>query len=82
MLETSRKQTRPSSGCICGPLSDEDTMHCQPRSPQGTHQLIEQITRDALRNAATAPTYMQALDITGAALVAVAMLVRMEARHA
>jgi hypothetical protein len=51
------------------------------RSPQGTNQLIEQITQDALRNAALAPTYMQALDITGAALIAVAMLVRMEGRH-
>jgi hypothetical protein len=50
--------------------------------PQSTHQLIEQITKDALRNAALAPTYMQALDVTGAALIAIAMLAKMEARHA
>jgi hypothetical protein len=50
-------------------------------APQSTHQLIEQITKDALRNAALAPTYQQSLDITGAALLAVAMLAKMEARH-
>lgn len=52
-----------------------------PARRQSTHQLIEQITKDALRNAALAPTYMQALDVTGAALIAVAKLVKMEARH-
>ncbi|WP_321921665.1 hypothetical protein [Burkholderia sp. BCC1998] len=49
--------------------------------PQSTQTLIDQITRDALRNAALAHTYQESLDITGAALVAIAMLVRMEARH-
>jgi hypothetical protein len=53
-----------------------------PARHQSTHQLIEQITKDALRNAALAPTYMQALDVTGAALIAIAMLAKMEARHA
>lgn len=53
-----------------------------PARPQSTHQLIEQITQDALRSAALAPTYMHALDVTGAALIAIAMLAKMEARHA
>ncbi|MEM5419644.1 hypothetical protein [Paraburkholderia ferrariae] len=44
--------------------------------------LIGEITRDALRRAALAPTYMEALDITGAALIAVAMVSRMEVHHA
>lgn len=52
-----------------------------PARPQSTHQLIEQITKDALRNAALAPTYMQALDVTGAALIAIAMLAKMGASH-
>jgi hypothetical protein len=53
------------------------------QAPKGklTHRLIQQITQDALRKAALARTYQESLDITGAALVAVAMLVRMEARH-
>lgn len=38
--------------------------------------LIDQITRDALRRASMAPTYMEALDITGAALIAVAYLAK------
>jgi hypothetical protein len=46
------------------------------------HHLIQQITQDALRKAALALTYQESLDIAGAALVAVAMLARMEARHA
>ncbi|WP_250865611.1 hypothetical protein [Caballeronia sp. INSB1] len=50
-------------------------------SGQKIQTLIEQITRDALKRAALAPTYMAALDITGAALIAVAMLVKTEARH-
>lgn len=41
--------------------------------------LIDEITQDALRRAALAPTYMDALDITGAALMAVAAVVRMGA---
>lgn len=53
------------------------------QAPKGnpTHRLIQEITQDALRNAALAPTYMQALDVTGAALIAIAMLAKMEARH-
>jgi hypothetical protein len=43
--------------------------------------LIESIVRDALRVAATADTYQSALDATGAALVAIAALVRAEVRH-
>jgi hypothetical protein len=43
--------------------------------------LIDQITRDAIRRASMAPTYMEALDITGAALIAVAAVVRMESRR-
>ncbi|WP_118179726.1 hypothetical protein [Paraburkholderia phosphatilytica] len=39
--------------------------------------LIHEITRDALRRAALAPTYMDALDITGAALLAAAAVARM-----
>jgi hypothetical protein len=43
--------------------------------------LIDQITRDALRRASMAPTYMEALDITGAALIAVAYLVKAGVKH-
>lgn len=43
--------------------------------------LIDQITRDAIRRASMAPTYMEALDITGAALIAVAYLAKAEVRH-
>jgi hypothetical protein len=50
-------------------------------TPQHTQTLIDQITRDALRGAAMAPTYMAALDITGAALIAVAMLVKNGVNH-
>ncbi|WP_009982327.1 hypothetical protein [Burkholderia pseudomallei] len=52
-----------------------------PARPQSTQAVIEQITNDALRAAALAPTYMQALDITGAALLAVATLARVEVLH-
>jgi hypothetical protein len=38
--------------------------------------LIEQIIRDALRGAATAPTIYEALDIAGVALSAVAQLLK------
>jgi hypothetical protein len=38
--------------------------------------LIDQITQDALRRAVMAPTYMEALDITGAALLEVAYLAK------
>jgi hypothetical protein len=55
-------------------------MRRTPARPLNTEQLIDQITKDALRGAALAPSYMAALDITGAALIAVAMLVKMEAR--
>lgn len=49
--------------------------------PHNAQVLVDQITRDALRNAALAPTYMAALDITGAALIAVAMVVRSGVNH-
>jgi len=49
--------------------------------PTPTGSLIDQITRDALRRAALAPTYMQALDITGAALIAVAMVAKTGVHH-
>lgn len=43
--------------------------------------IIESIVRAALRNAATADTYQEALDATGAALAAIAALVRAEVQH-
>ncbi|WP_204375696.1 hypothetical protein, partial [Burkholderia pseudomallei] len=43
--------------------------------------LIQSIVRAALRDAATADTYQDALDATGAALAAIAALVRAEVRH-
>jgi hypothetical protein len=43
--------------------------------------LIQSVIRDALRAAATADTYQSALDITGAALVAISALVRAEVRN-
>lgn len=45
-------------------------------------QIIRSIVRVALRAAATAETYQDALDATGAALVAIAKLSRAEACHA
>lgn len=48
----------------------------KPFPPRPAPQaLIDQIIKDALRGAALAPTYIQALDITGAALIAVSYLV-------
>jgi hypothetical protein len=46
-------------------------------APSPMHSLIDEITQDAMRRAALAPTYMAALDITGAALLEVAAVVRM-----
>ncbi|MGV7245535.1 hypothetical protein [Caballeronia sp. M23-90] len=46
-----------------------------------TGVLVDQITHDALRRASMAPTYMEALDITGAALIAVAYLVKVGVKH-
>lgn len=46
-----------------------------------TPALIQSVIRDALRAAATADTYQSALDITGAALVAISALVRAEVCH-
>jgi len=43
--------------------------------------LVQSIIRDALRAAATAPTYQDALDATGASLVATAALARDEVCH-
>ncbi|ARL01349.1 hypothetical protein ACN9MG_12750 [Burkholderia ambifaria] len=50
------------------------------RTGQQSH-LIRSIVRAALRDAATANTYQDALDATGAALAAIAALVRAEVRH-
>lgn len=50
--------------------------HTGPQS-----HLIQSIVRAALRDAATASTYQDALDATGAALAAIAALVRAEVRH-
>ncbi|SHJ47343.1 hypothetical protein [Paraburkholderia terricola] len=48
----------------------------------GQHSpLIESIIRNALREAATADTYQSALDVTGAALIAISALVRAEVRN-
>jgi hypothetical protein len=58
------------------------TMSRTPARPQSTHQLIEQITKEALRNAALAPTYQDALDVTGDALRRLAELAKMEVHHA
>ncbi|WP_175822167.1 hypothetical protein [Burkholderia sp. BCC0419] len=44
-------------------------------------QIIQSIIRRALRDAATADTYQSALDATGAALAAIAALVRAEVQH-
>ncbi|MCO1344687.1 hypothetical protein [Burkholderia multivorans] len=44
-------------------------------------RLIRSIVRRALSDAATASTYQDALDATGAALTAIAALVRAEVRH-
>ncbi|GAB7536111.1 hypothetical protein [Burkholderia sp. 3C] len=44
-------------------------------------QLIQSIIRAALRDAATANTYREVLDAAGAALAAIAVLVRAEVRH-
>jgi len=43
--------------------------------------LIQLIISDALRAAATVDTYQSALDVTGAALVAISALVRAEVRN-
>lgn len=57
--------------------------HSTNRTPaKAAHALIDDITQDAVRRAAMAPTYMAALDITGAALIEVAMIAKMEFRHA
>ncbi|ARK42036.1 hypothetical protein BOC60_05090 [Burkholderia pseudomallei] len=43
--------------------------------------VIQSIVRAALHDAATADTYQDALDATGAALAAIAALARAEVRH-
>lgn len=53
--------------------------HAQTRPTPSS--LIDQITRDAIRRASMAPTYMEALDITGAALIAVAYLAKTGVNH-
>ncbi|WP_176080811.1 hypothetical protein [Paraburkholderia tropica] len=55
----------------------ENVIQPARRAAPVDHSLISEITRDALRRAAMAPTYMDALDITGAALLAVAAVTRM-----
>ncbi|WP_321894724.1 hypothetical protein [Paraburkholderia heleia] len=57
----------------------ENVIQVQPMRRSGPidQNLIGEITQDALRRAAMAPTYMEALDITGAALLAVAAVSRM-----
>lgn len=50
------------------------------RTRQQSH-LIQSIVRAALRDVATTSTYHDALDATGAALAAIAALVRVEVRH-
>ncbi|WP_166444111.1 hypothetical protein [Pararobbsia silviterrae] len=48
----------------------------------GQHSnLVQSIIRDALREAAMADTYQDALDATGDALAAIAHLVQAEVRH-
>lgn len=51
------------------------------RTGQDTTTLIQQITRDAIKRAAVARTYADALDITGAALLAVAFLAKSGVQH-
>ncbi|MDR6446050.1 hypothetical protein J2794_002145 [Paraburkholderia terricola] len=56
------------------------------RQPTHAHSgqntpLIQSIIREALRAAATANTYQSALDVTGAALIAISTLVRAEVRN-
>ena len=50
------------------------------RIGQQSH-LIQSIVRAALRDAVVANTYQDALDATGAALAAIATLVRAEVKH-
>nr|QBP63202.1 hypothetical protein E2R29_16305 [Burkholderia pseudomallei] len=52
-------------------------VHARPYRAQSPHSIV----RAALRDAATASTYQDALDATGAALAAIAALVRAEVRH-
>lgn len=52
------------------------------RARRDMQTLIDEITQDALRRASLAPTYMESLDITGAALLAVAAVARMGANRA
>lgn len=57
-------------------------VHADNRArPVDVIALIDQITSDARRNVASARTYMQALDIAAAARIAIAMLIRLEARY-
>lgn len=52
-----------------------------PVRPEQSQSQIHKIIREALRAAALAPTYQDALDLTGAALRAVADLSRAEVSH-
>ncbi|MDR5743266.1 hypothetical protein QCE73_08875 [Caballeronia sp. LZ029] len=56
----------------------------KPPAAQTRHispAIIEFIARDAIKRAALAPTYADALDITGDALLAVARIVEREISH-
>jgi len=59
------------------------TMHQLNHAYTGQNpSLIQSIIRDALRDAATAPTVFDALDVTGDALRRLAEIARAELRHA
>lgn len=69
---------RASENANVGGRILRQSMHA--RTGQQSH-LIRSIVRAALRDAATASTYQDALDATGAALAAIAALVRAEVHH-
>lgn len=84
---------RSSNPAVCPPTPFGSGERVQPvqggrAMRQSTHahtgqqsHVIQSIVRAALRDAATASTYQDALDATGAALTAIAALVRAEVRH-
>lgn len=69
------------SGERVQPVQGGRTMRQSTHAHTGQSQVIQSIIRCALRDAATADTYQSALDATGAALAAIAALVRAEVRH-
>lgn len=84
---------RSANPAVCPPTPFRSGERVQPvqggrAMRQSTHahigqqsHVIHSIVRAALRDAATANTYQDALDATGAALAAIAALVRAEVRH-